>query len=249
MPSLFVIAGPNGAGKSTSAPKLLTGARQVAAFVNADDIAISEDVGEIEAGRIMLGKLDELARQRQDFAIETTLASRSLRPRIEVLRELGYFFHLTFVRLPSADMAVQRVAARVRAGGHAIPEAVIRRRYERGLYNFFNLYMPIADGWQMADNSRRDTRSLIASRDSGGPIRIENPELWQRLSRGAMKPIQKAVQQLPRIDAPEFKAEEVIEAMNLAVREAIARHKALGQSIVIWRDGKVVVVPPEEIES
>ena len=248
MPNLFVIAGPNGAGKSTSAPKLLTGSRRVAAFVNADDIAVSENVGEIEAGRIMLRRLDELARDGQDFAIETTLASRSLRPRIEALREAGYFFHLTYVWIPSADMAVQRVASRVRAGGHAIPEPVIRRRYERGLDNFFNLYMPIADAWQMVDNSWPDKKRPIASRDAGGPIEIENLELWQRLSRGAMKPVQKAEQQLLRAPAPEFKAEEVFEAIHLAAREAIARHKALGQSIVIWRDGKVVVVPPEEIE-
>ena len=248
MPNLFVIAGPNGAGKSTSAPKLLTGSRQVAAFVNADDIAVSENVGEIEAGRIMLRRLDELARLRQDFAIETTLASRSLRPRIEALREIGYFFHLTYVWLPSADMAVQRVAARVRAGGHAIPEAVIRRRYERGLDNFFNLYMPIADAWQMADNSQGDTLRTIAMRNPDGPMRIDDRDLWQRLSRGAMKPVQKAEQQGPSAYAAQFNGDEVIEAMDLAVREAIARHKALGQSIVIWRDGKVVIVPPEEIE-
>ena len=248
MPNLFVIAGPNGAGKSTSAPRLLTGSRAVSAFVNADDIAVSEAVGEIEAGRIMLGRLDELARRRQDFAIETTLASRSLRPRIDALREAGYFFHLTFVWLPSADMAVQRVAARVRAGGHAIPEAVIRRRYARGLENFFNLYMPIADAWQMADNSLSDGDRPIASRDVGSPIRIQDFELWQRLLRGAMKPVQKAEQQLPLVPAPRSNAEEVFEAIYLAGREAVARHKALAQSIVVWRDGKVVTVPPEEIE-
>lgn len=247
MANLFVIAGPNGAGKSTSAPRLLTGTRRVAAFVNADDIAVVEGVGEIEAGRIMLRRLNELARERQDFAIETTLASRSLRPRIEALQNAGYFLHLTYVWLPSADMAVQRGAARVRAGGHAIPEPVIRRRYERGPDNFFNLYKPIADAWQMIDNSWPDTRRQIASRDANGPMRIENSELWQRLSRDAMKPIRRAEQQVFRVTASEFKAEEVVEAMNLAVREAIARHKALGQSIVVWRDGKVVVVPPEEI--
>ena len=248
MPNLFVIAGPNGAGKSTSAPKLLTGSRQVAAFVNADDIAISEKVGEIEAGRIMLGRLDELALQRLDFAIETTLASRTLRPRIEALREIGYFFHLTFVWLPSADMAVQRVAARVRAGGHAIPEAVVRRRYVRGLENFFNLYMPIADEWQMVDNSSLEKRCLIAMRDPGGQIRVDDPDLWQRLSRGFMKPVRRAEQQLPGAPAPRSNGDEVVEAMDQAVREAIARHKALGQSIVIWRDGKVVVLLAEEIE-
>ena len=196
----------------------------------------------------MLRRLGDLARNSQDFAIETTLASRSLRPRIEALQQAGYFFHLTYVWLPSADMAVQRAAARVRAGGHAIPEPVIRRRYERGLHNFFNLYMPIADAWQMADNSGNYESRLIASRDSGGPMRVDNPDIWQRLSRGAMKPVQKAEQQLARPPAPEFKVEEVIEAMRLAVREALARHKALGQSIVVWRDGRVVVVPPEEIE-
>lgn len=184
MPNLFVISGPNGAGKSTSAPTLLTGIRCVAAFVNADDIAASENVGEIEAGRIMLRWLDELAR---------------------------------------------------------------RRRYERGLDNFFNLYMPIADGWQMVDNSQLDSQRPIASRDAGGPIRIENFEIWQRLSRGAMKPVNKAEQRIPREPAPKFNADEVFEAIYLAGREAVARHKALGQSIVIWRDGKVVVVPPEEI--
>ncbi len=247
MPNLFVIAGPNGAGKSTSAPRLLTGVRRVAAFVNADDIAVAQGVGEIEAGRIMLGRLDELAGGRKDFAIETTLASRSLRPRIEALRKAGYFFHLTFVWLPNADMAVQRVAARVRAGGHAIPEPVIRRRYARGLDNFFNLYMPIADAWQMVDNSSPDKRRSIAMRMPGGPIRVDDLELWQQFLRGAMKPVQKAEQQLLRVPASEFNGDEVIEAMDLAVHEAIARHKALGQSIVVWRDGKVVVVPAEEI--
>ena len=248
MPNLFVIAGPNGAGKSTSAPRLLTGVRSVAAFVNADDIALMEGVGEIEAGRIMLGRLDALAGARQDFAIETTLASRSLRPRIEALKAVGYFFHLTFVWLPGADMAVERVAARVRAGGHAIPESVIRRRYARGLENFFSLYMPIADAWQLIDNSSPDAQRPIASRDAGGPMLIEDAALWQQISRGAMKPIKKAEQTLTRAPTPDFNGDEVIEAMDLAVREAVARHKALGQSIVVWRDGKVVVVPAEEIE-
>ena len=108
--------------------------------------------------------------------------------------------------------------------------------------------MPIADAWQMADNSWPDMQRPIASRDAGSPMRIENPELWQRLSRGAMKPVQKAEQQLPQAPEPEFKADEVFQAIHLAGREAVARHKALGQSIVVWRDGKVVVVPPEEIK-
>ena len=100
----------------------------------------------------------------------------------------------------------------------------------------------------MIDNSSREKRRLIAIRNPGGPIRVYDPELWQRLSRDAMKPVQKAEQKLPITSATQFDGDEVVAAMDLAVLEAIARHKALGQSIVIWRDGKVVVVPPEEIE-
>src|SRR2546426_11233148 len=132
MPNLFVIAGPNGAGKSTSAPELLTGARRVDEFVNADVIASERGVSDIEAGRITLQRLTELAQARRDMAFETTLSSHLLLPRIRSMQAAGYLFHLFFFLAPNADMAVKRVAFRVAGGGHNIPVDVIRRRYQRG---------------------------------------------------------------------------------------------------------------------
>ena len=100
MPNLFVIAGPNGAGKSTSAPELLTGARRVDEFVNADVIASERGVSDIEAGRITLRRLTELAEARRDMAFETTLSSRLLLPRIRSMQAAGYLFHLFFFLAP-----------------------------------------------------------------------------------------------------------------------------------------------------
>src|SRR6266566_8576654 len=100
MPNLFVIAGPNGAGKSTSAPELLTGARRVDEFVNADVIASERGVSDIEAGRITLQRLTELAEARRDMAFETTLSSRLLLPRIRSIQAAGYLFHLFFFLAP-----------------------------------------------------------------------------------------------------------------------------------------------------
>lgn len=93
----------------------------------------------------------------------------------------GYIFHLIYLWLPSADMAVQRVAARVRDGGHSIPEPVIRRRFKRSLANFFNLYRPIADSWAMLDNSTEPEPRLIAWRNVGGPLNWEGNGPWERL--------------------------------------------------------------------
>lgn len=140
-----MIAGPNGAGKSTSAPEILSGPRHVAEFINADVIAKDQGLSEIAAGRATLQRLQELTEARRDIAFETTLASHLLLARIREMQAGGYRFHLFFFWLPSADMAVKRVSSRVASGGHDIPENVIRRRYERGLENFFNRYMPAAD--------------------------------------------------------------------------------------------------------
>src|SRR3954463_7775038 len=144
-PNVVVIAGPNGAGKSTAAPKVLRGPFQIVEFVNADVIArsLSEDAPEahaFEAGRQMLRRLQELAAARTDFAFETTLASRTFAPFITGLIREGYHFTLLFFYLPSADIAVARVAQRVRTGGHHVPEQDVRLRYERGLKNLFQLY-------------------------------------------------------------------------------------------------------------
>lgn len=158
-PHVVIIAGPNGSGKSTTAPMLLRDTFAVTEFVNADAIAqglsaFAPDRVALEAGKIMLTRLRELADKRVSFAFETTLASRSFASWVERLRETGYRVHLLFLTLPSIQSAIARVANRVRLGGHNIPEDIIRRRFASGLSNLFTLYMPVVDTWKIYDNSR-----------------------------------------------------------------------------------------------
>lgn len=167
-PLLVVLAGPNGAGKTTAAPRLLRGALAVSEFVNADTIAqglsaFRAEQAAVAAGRILLDRLQALGRERASFAFETTLASRSFAPWLRELRTDGYRLHLEFLSLPSPDMALARVQERVRLGGHNVPPSVVRRRYTRGLRNFFLVYREIADTWQLFDNSVRDEYRLLAS--------------------------------------------------------------------------------------
>lgn len=185
-PLVVLIAGPNGAGKSTAAPRLLQEALAVSEFVNADAIAQGlsafrpQTVG-IPAGRVMLRRLRTLAAAREDFAFETTLASRSFAPWLERLHKAGYRVHLAFLCLPSADLAVSRVAERVRLGGHDVPADVVRRRFAAGVRNFFGLYQRVADSWQVFDNSELSGPRLIACRDAGCSERVLDPGAWTNL--------------------------------------------------------------------
>jgi predicted ABC-type ATPase len=139
-PHAVILAGPNGAGKSTLAPWLLAGELGVRTFVNADVIAqglagFDPASAAIEAGRIMLRRLDEMRRAGADFAFETTLSGLAHRRTIRRLHESGYETHLVYLWLPSPDTAVERVRTRVRLGGHDVPERDVRRRYARSLRN------------------------------------------------------------------------------------------------------------------
>ncbi|APW59248.1 zeta toxin family protein [Paludisphaera borealis] len=185
-PNVIVLAGPNGAGKSTTAPALLHGRLAVNAFVNADAIArglagFAPETVAMQAGRIMLARLKELAADREDFAFETTLATRSFAPWLKSLIADGYEFHLVFLWLPSADLAVARVADRVRQGGHDVPEETIRRRYAAGIQNFQTLYRPIATSWQVYNNAKSLELRLVAH-GSGAKIEaVRLPKVWRRI--------------------------------------------------------------------
>lgn len=186
MPHLIIIAGPNGAGKSTSAPALLKDALHVDNFVNADVIAqglcaYQPEKAAIQAGRIMLERIHMLANHHANFAFETTLASRSFATWIPKLKKQGYQFHLVFLRLQSADLAVVRVKERIKTGGHSVPEDTIRRRYSAGLRNFFNLYSPLANSWQLYDNSNANALSMIASKFNDH-LTVNEKALWEQLS-------------------------------------------------------------------
>jgi predicted ABC-type ATPase len=182
-PSAIVLAGPNGAGKTTAARTLLAENLRMMTFVNADVIAqglagFDPDRAAIEASRIMLERLHLLAERREDFAFETTLAARSYASWLQQLRQDGYQFHLVYFWLASADLAVARVAERVRLGGHSVPEPTIRQRYTRGLKNFFSLYLPLARTWQVYDNTQPGQPRMIAFRDESGTETIRLESVW-----------------------------------------------------------------------
>lgn len=182
-PQAVVIAGPNGAGKTTAAPRLLHAGVGIDAFVNADVIAqglsgFSPASAAIEAGRIMLHRLDELAQARADFAFESTLAGRSVRGRILDLIARGYAVHVFYLWLPSPDLAVERVRHRVKAGGHHVPEATIRRRFWRSLVNFDRLYRPIVTNWRLYDGSRLPDRPLVAEGAASEEPTVVDPQTW-----------------------------------------------------------------------
>jgi predicted ABC-type ATPase len=188
-PTLIVLAGPNGAGKTTAAPRLLRDTLGVVEFVNADTIAqglagFDPDIAALEAGTVMFDRIRQLGIQRHSFAFETTLASRSLAPWITELIQQGYMFNLVFLWLPTADFAVQRVADRVRWGGHGVPETTVRRRYDRGLQNFFSLYRPMATAWRMYDNTDVSNMRMIAEGRGPAVTTVSDVLLWERI-RGA----------------------------------------------------------------
>ena len=187
MPHVIIIACANGAGKSTTAPAILKGTLGVTEFVNADTIAqglsaFNPARAAFHAGRIMLERLQQLAEDKENFAFETTLASKTFAHWMQQLKAGGYQFHLFCLWIPSPDFAVARVAERVRMGGHHVPEETIRRRYHAGLQNFFQLYRPIADTWHLFDNSTASAPVLMASGDKDAGQVVEHPVLWLQLT-------------------------------------------------------------------
>jgi len=157
-------------------------------YVNADSIAagisgFQPQTVAFDAGRTMLKRLHALAEQRLSFAFETTLASRTWAPWILSLREKGYAFNLVFVWLVTAEIAGQRVQERARTGGHDIPEEAIRRRYQRGIRNFHELYRPMASSWVVYNNSMSGVPEIIAEGRENRRDIIHQPALWSMFSR------------------------------------------------------------------
>jgi predicted ABC-type ATPase len=184
-PEIIVLAGPNGAGKTTAAQHLLADTLGVLTFVNADVIArglagFDPDSASMEAGRILIDRLRELAQQKVNFAFESTLATRSYASMLREWKSEGYAIRIYYFWLVDPDLAVARVAQRVRAGGHDVPEATIRERYLRSMRNFFNLYLALADTWRWYDNTQPWAVRLIAKGDTSGE-RIFDQVIWQQI--------------------------------------------------------------------
>ena len=186
MKKLFIIAGCNGAGKTTASYTILPEILDCKEFVNADEIArglspFQPEKAGIEAGRLMLKRIKGLLDSGENFAFETTLATKSYINLIVNAKDKGYQITCLFFWLCSVDLAISRVKSRVREGGHNIPEDVIRRRYKSGLQNFFKLYLPKVDNWMFVDNSG-DTYEIIAE-GSIDEKNINNKALWNEIKQ------------------------------------------------------------------
>jgi predicted ABC-type ATPase len=174
--NLYIIAGCNGAGKTTASFTILPEIIDCKEFVNADEIAkglspFQPEKVAFESGRIMLNRIDELLKENESFAFETTLSTRSYKNKIKTAREKGYTITLLFFWLQNVELAKERVKIRVLEGGHNIEPEVIERRYLNGIKNLFEIYFPIVDGLLIFDNSE-GKHELLAIKTIDGQLNI-----------------------------------------------------------------------------
>ena len=182
---LYIIAGCNGAGKTTASNTILPKSLLVKEFVNADEIAkglspFNPEGVAIEAGRLMLKRINELLGMGESFSIETTLATKSYINLVKRAHDMGYIVHVLFFWLDSVELARKRVADRVANGGHNIPSDVIQRRYYTGIKNLFNLFMNEVDVWVLFDNSNNEGER-IAFGGKNIPLRVKSKEKYDKI--------------------------------------------------------------------
>lgn len=182
---LYIIAGCNGAGKTTASFTILPEVLDCKEFINADEIAkglspFQPESVAMQAGRIMLARMDELLQKGETFAFETTLATKSYKQKIEWAQANGYEVTLLFFWLDSPNMAKERVAQRVAEGGHSIPSETIERRYHNGIANLFAIYIDMVDICYIFDNSEGE-RTPIAKKYKGGKEIIYNTDLYNQM--------------------------------------------------------------------
>lgn len=181
---ILILAGPNGAGKTTFAREFLPLYANCRNFVNADLIAegvspFSPEAAAFRAGRLMLGEIELLATRSVDLGFETTLSGRTHLNLIRDLKKRRYAAHLFFLWVPTVELALSRVRGRVMKGGHDVPAAVVRRRFERSMRNFFQHYRVLADSWILFDNS--GAAPDIIALEKRGKLRIMRKELYRDL--------------------------------------------------------------------
>lgn len=178
MKNLYIVSGCNGAGKTTASYTVLPEILECREFVNADEIArglspFNAEGVAIEAGRLMLQRIEELLKEDVTFAIETTLATRSYVNLVMRAQRQGYRVNLLYFWLSSPELAMRRVAERVSKGGHDIPEEIIRRRYAAGINNLFKLFMPVVDYWAIFDNSATPRRIVATGGRKSETVTME----------------------------------------------------------------------------
>jgi len=186
--NVYIIAGPNGSGKTTFAKMFLPDYVECPNFVNADLIAqglapFAPRNAAIKAGRLVLRQIHEFAERGSDFAFETTLAGKSYATLFSALKKKGYALHLFFLWIPNPELAIERIKDRVREGGHHVPAEDVRRRFVRGLDNFFKLYEPLLDSWVLFDNS--GTKPLLIAKKRNDHTEVVYEELFGTIRKSA----------------------------------------------------------------
>ncbi len=183
--NLYIVAGCNGAGKTTASFTILPDILDCKEFVNADEIAkgispFQPEKVSLDAGRIMLNRINELIEENQNFAFETTLSTRSYKNKILIAKNKGYRVTLLFFWLQNIELAKERVKIRVKEGGHNINPDIIDRRYYKGIKNLFDIYLPIIDGALIFDNSE-GKHELLAEKKVDGILHVLNQNKFNLL--------------------------------------------------------------------
>jgi predicted ABC-type ATPase len=192
LPNLYIIAGCNGAGKTTASYTVLPEILHCKEFINADEIArglspFQPEKAAIAAGRIMLQRIDELLNLKIDFAIETTLTTKSYINTIKAARQNGYTITLLYFWLNNVELAIERVKLRVKSGGHNIPEAVIRRRYKNGMANLVKIFIGHCNSWVIINNSEKNF-TFIAEGEEGKDYsitKVYDDNTWKKIIKHA----------------------------------------------------------------
>lgn len=186
---IFMISGPNGSGKTTTALSFIF-SEIIDEFINADEIArglapLHPESMSLTASKLLIKRLKELLNAKKSFAFETTGAGTNYIKHLKQAQEIGYEIYLLFLWLPSPDLAVERVANRVKQGGHNIPEDTIRRRYFAGLKNLIKYYLPLANRALILDNSIAGADKIIARKHIDHDLKIEDPNIWKEIQEVA----------------------------------------------------------------
>ncbi len=184
---IFMIAGPNGAGKTTTAMSFISN-EMIDEFINADEIArglapLHPESMSLVASKLMLKRFGELLQAKKSFAFESTGSGKNYIKHLSEAKISGYEVCLMFLWLPSPELAVERVANRVKQGGHNIPEDTIRRRYFAGLKNLVKHYLPLVDRALILDNSIAGSNKIIARKHVSHDLIIDEPNIWKEIQK------------------------------------------------------------------
>ncbi|HDQ25816.1 MAG TPA: Zeta toxin family protein [bacterium] len=189
--NVYVIAGPNGSGKTTFAMEFLPDFAKCPNFINADLIAkglspFGPEQAALKAGKLVLRQISEYAEKGEAFAFETTLSGKAYYNLLKGLKEAGYGLHLFFLWIPSPALSIARIKDRVAQGGHNVPAGDVRRRFGRGIRNFFELYEGIFNTWLFFDNSGPAPKLIAESKN--GELKIVQAELFEKVqSQGGVQ--------------------------------------------------------------